>query len=68
MNVDSIMLGDRVRVHGVDIKEKEILVNMTVHGPGDSMCCPTVRVIKRFAVRDDRLFAVSEKITVPKIE
>ena len=68
VNVDAIMLGDRVKVHGVDIKKNEILVNMTVHGPGESMCCPTVRVIKRFAVREDRLVAVGEKIIGSKIE
>jgi hypothetical protein len=62
------MLGDRVKVYGVDIKENEILVNMTVHGPGESMCCPTVRVTKRFAARADRLVAMGEKIAVPKIE
>jgi hypothetical protein len=62
------MLGDRVKVHIVDIKENEILVNMTVHGPGESMCCPTLRVIKRFAVREDRLVAAGEKIAGPKIE
>jgi hypothetical protein len=68
VNVDTIMLGDRVKVHIVDIKENEILVNMTVHGPGESMCCPTLRVIKRFAVREDRLVAAGEKIAGPKIE
>ena len=68
MNVDTLSLGDRVKVHGVDIKENEIFVNMTVHGPGESMCCPTVRVIKRFAVREDRLFAAGEKIAGAKIE
>jgi hypothetical protein len=67
-NADRIVLGDRVKVHGVDLKENEILVNMTVHGPGENMCCPTARVIKRFAVRADRLVAMGEKNDVPKIE
>ena len=63
VNVDTFLLGDRVRVHAVDIKANEIVVNMTVHGPGENMCCPTLQVIKRFAVKDDRLVAVGEKIT-----
>jgi hypothetical protein len=68
VNIDAIMLGDRVKVHGVDIKENEILVNMTVHGPGERMCCPTLRMIRRFAAREDRLVAVGEKIAGPKIK
>jgi len=62
------VLGDRVKVHGVDLKENEILVKMAIHGPGESMCCPTVRVIKRFAVRADRLVAMGEKSAGPQIE
>jgi hypothetical protein len=58
----SIDLGRRINL------EDEILVNMTVHGPGESMCCPSVRVIKSFAVREDRLVAAGEKIPGPKIE
>jgi len=68
VNVDSILLGDRVKVQGIEIKGDEILVNMTVHGQGEGMCCPTVQVIKHFEVRDDRLVSAVEKRAGPEIK
>ncbi len=62
VNVDTLFLGDRVRLQGVGIQENEIVVNMIVHGPGEPMCCPTLQVIKRFTVRENRLVATGEEI------
>jgi hypothetical protein len=64
VNVDSVLLGDRVKVHDIEINGDEILVNMTVHGQGEGMCCPTVQENKRFAVIDDRLVSAGEKTAV----
>ncbi len=54
---DSVLLGDRVKVHSVGIKDNEISVSMTVHGPGDAMCCPTQEVTRRFMVQAEHLVA-----------
>jgi heat shock protein HslJ len=55
VNVDTLFLGDRVKVHSVDIRDKEVRVNMTTHGPGDALCCPTQKKTRRFAIQADRL-------------
>jgi heat shock protein HslJ len=57
INVDTVLLGDRIKVHSVDMRENEIVVSMTTHGPGDAQCCPTQEQTQRFAVRADRLVA-----------
>jgi heat shock protein HslJ len=56
-NVDTVFLGDRVKVHSVDIRDNEIFVSMTIHGPGDALCCPTREITRRYAIQTDRLIA-----------
>jgi hypothetical protein len=67
VNVDTVLLGDRL-VHTVGIRENEIVVNMTVPGPGDGLCCPNLRVTKRFAAEEGRLVAAGEKKAGPRTE
>ncbi len=55
VNRDIAFLGDRVKVHTIEIKNNEIVVSITTHGPGEPMCCPTLEVKKRFAVQEGRL-------------
>ncbi|WP_430232964.1 hypothetical protein [Nitrosomonas communis] len=59
-NTDTVLLGDRVRVHSLAIERDHVTIVMTMHRPQDAMCCPTLTVIKRFAIRGDRLVMVSE--------
>ena len=54
-NTDTVLLGDRVKVYSVAIERDCVAVAMTTHGPQDPMCCPTLEMIKYFAVRNDRL-------------
>jgi hypothetical protein len=35
------LLGDRVKIQDMQIKDGQIIVNMLVQGPDDPMCCPT---------------------------
>jgi heat shock protein HslJ len=57
VNVDTYFLGDRVKVHSVGMGDNEIFVAMTMHGPGDALCCPTQERTRRFALQADRLIA-----------
>jgi heat shock protein HslJ len=57
VNVDTVLLGDRVKVHAVSIKEDEILVSMKTHGLGDALCCPTQEQKMLFRVKTDHLVA-----------
>lgn len=51
-------LGDRVVLEGVRIGDGEIRVELTSHGPGDPMCCPTLRGVRRFRLVADGLHEV----------
>ena len=57
VNIDTVLLGDRVMVHDVSIKKDEILVTLKAHGPGDALCCPTKEQTIRFRVISDHLVA-----------
>lgn len=59
-NRDTVLLGDRVKVRSVAIEDDRIIVAITDHAPGDPLCCPTLEVTKRFAVRNDRLVPAAE--------
>lgn len=54
-NIATVNLGDRVRVNSVSIDRDTIYVAMTVHGPEDPMCCPTLDVERLFVLRDSSL-------------
>ena len=55
VNTDTVLLGDRIDLHSLTIDNSQIVVSMTTQGPKDPMCCPTLSVQRRFAVRDNRL-------------
>lgn len=59
-NKDTVLLGDRVKVHSVEIESDHVVVRMTTHGPQDPFCCPTLEVTKRFAVKENRLVPDTE--------
>jgi heat shock protein HslJ len=60
VNADTVLLGDRVKVHAVSIREDEIFVNMKTHGPGDALCCPSQEKMMLFRVKADHLIAQDE--------
>ena len=66
INTDTVLLGDRVQVRTVTIEDDHIAVAMMTHGPQDPLCCPTMEVMKRFAVKNDRLIVLSETICQPQ--
>lgn len=51
----TMFLGDRVPVDRVRIEDGEIRLEMTMHGPADPMCCPTLRVTRRFRLAGGEL-------------
>lgn len=55
-------LGDRIKIRSLAVVNDEIVIEMTDHDPTDAMCCPTRRVIRRFALRDDRLIKTNEEV------
>ena len=54
-NVATLFLGDRIRVHSIEVADGEIQLDATVHTPADPSCCPTLRVVRRFVWADGTL-------------
>lgn len=54
-NSATISLGDRVKVDDMDIRNGQIMVNMTTHGVNDPACCPTLQVTHFYNLLGSRL-------------
>ena len=48
-------LGDRVRVESLSISDGQIRAQILAHGPGDGLCCPSLRTTSTFALREGGL-------------
>lgn len=60
-NVATILLGDRVRVEGLAIKEKEIIVDMLTRGDDEAMASePTLEITRKYRLEANRLALVEE--------
>ncbi|MGH2412952.1 MAG: hypothetical protein ACRDEA_04505 [Microcystaceae cyanobacterium] len=47
-NIDTIYLGDRVKVETLAIEAEKITVKMLKHSPTDPACCPTQEIIQAY--------------------
>lgn len=65
VNSDVVALSDRVDIHGLTMRDDRVVVEMTTRGPRDPMCCPTLRLERRYALQGDRLVAAGESPVVP---
>jgi heat shock protein HslJ len=57
--VDRAHLGDRIGVNKIAIERGLVGLDLTVHGPRDSACCPTERSTVYYALQNERLVKVS---------
>lgn len=55
VNVATLFLGDRVPVDRIRVVEGEVQVDLTMHGPADPMCCPSLEVTRRFRYQSGEL-------------
>ena len=53
--VGKIALGDRIGLDSLYMEQSDIVLHLTTHGPADPMCCPTHKVVRRYAVEGGRL-------------
>jgi len=56
------LLGDRIKLQSLAFKGEEIVVDMVNQGPDDPMCCPTQRVVRRYALEADGFKLLSEQV------
>jgi hypothetical protein len=54
-NIASFFLGDRVVIERIRIVDGEIQLDLTMHGPADPMCCPSVSATRRFRLDESEL-------------
>ena len=60
-NVATIFLEDRVRIEGLAIREKEIIVDMLTRGDDEAMASePTLEITRKYRLEANRLFLVEE--------
>jgi hypothetical protein len=57
-NTATIFLGDRIRVPSLAIEGREIVLDATMHTPADPSCCPSLRVVRRFALEGHDLVEI----------
>ncbi|TFG66339.1 MAG: hypothetical protein E4H28_02270 [Gemmatimonadales bacterium] len=48
VNIATRFLGDRLRIHSLSISDRVVELDATIHTPDDPMCCPSLRVKRRF--------------------
>lgn len=53
--VGKIALGDRIGLDSLYMDHSDIVLHLTTHAPADPMCCPTHKVVRRYAVEGGRL-------------
>lgn len=54
-NVDTVFLGDRIRVENVQVADGLIRIRMRVHAETDPLCCPQIETVRRFKLKNKRL-------------
>lgn len=55
LHVASVFLGDRVQFEELMVADQYIRVQILIHGDGDGMCCPTLRVVRFYQLDDNEL-------------
>lgn len=64
-HIGMIPLGDRVKVESLDVVDGTIVANLTEHGPGDPMCCPTRAVHREWELQDGELTELDTRSKQP---
>ena len=66
VNVASELLGDRVRLLALTIRDGRMAVELRVQGPDDALCCPTLWVTRMYSLVDGRLLRHSDLLAPPE--
>ncbi len=58
INTATALLGDRIKINSLVVEGDEIVVDMVIPGPDDPLCCPTQRVVQKYALQGDQLVQI----------
>ncbi len=61
----SVLVGDRVNLRSVDVKDGTIVMQTIEGGPGDAACCPTHKGTRAWAMQDGVLTETVSEIEGP---
>lgn len=61
-NIATTLLGDRVQINSLAIKNGEVVVDMVASGPDDPMCCPTQEVERTYALQGSEIVQTGEVV------
>ena len=59
-NIATVMLGDRVKVIAIEIKDGKIAAELVEHGRKDPMCCPTSNVRREWLLEGNQLVEMKQ--------
>ena len=62
VNIATTLLGDRVQINRLVIKNGELVVDMIASGPDDPMCCPTQEVERTYSLQGSEMVQTGEVI------
>ena len=66
VNVATVDLGDRIKLHTLSIQDGHIVVDMIAPDAGDPMCCPSKHLIKQYVLEGDQLLQTESEPVVAK--
>ena len=61
-NIATTLLGDRVQINSLAVKEGKMILDMITQGPDDPFCCPTQRVVQVYALEGDEIVQTSSEV------
>ncbi len=61
-NSARIHLGDRIQIKSLRIENGEIIIDLLIQGPGNSMCCPTQYVSNHYAIESGELVLIQSEV------
>lgn len=59
-------IGDRIRVSTITFDGTRVTVTATVHGPGEGLCCPTLRVTDSYERQGEAMIRVARATLPPE--
>ncbi len=59
-SLDTLRLGDRVRVRSLEVRDGRVRMDLDVHAPGDPVCCPSLELRHEWVLHDGKLVRVPE--------
>lgn len=67
VNTTSEFLGDRVQVEKFFLEGDQIGLDMITQGPEDPLCCPTLKVTRRYQLQDGVLVNLDGNVTADQL-